>query len=194
MHWSNIFTVVATLVVGAAGYVGGLRGVSKGVTDAQQARSEQATLEHRRWLRDRRVDVYLACVEFAAARAASRTAMVDGQADPPADSAEPDTALRSRLVLFGSADSLRQFRLAATAHAEVVQRHRRVAEQTERIRTGSVGFVSLDAERAEIQRFMDAANEADRVLVDTIVLETQQPLNAARQPLVPIPAPREHTP
>jgi hypothetical protein len=68
MHWYNVFTVVVAGVVGVLSpvlaYSATQRATRKQLNDALTARLDADLAEHRRWLRDRTLDVYMQLLRF----------------------------------------------------------------------------------------------------------------------------------
>jgi hypothetical protein len=59
MHWSNVFTIIVALAVGALSFVGTQWATHRQLKEALAARLDAEAAEHRRWLRDQAVGAYL---------------------------------------------------------------------------------------------------------------------------------------
>ena len=74
MHWYNIFAVVGGIAVGVLSYFGARSGVIRQIGASEQARAEDHSREHDRWLRERRAEIYL---EILTWRSRRRLTMVE---------------------------------------------------------------------------------------------------------------------
>lgn len=119
MHWYNIASVAAGLAIAAISYFGARSGIKRSLDDARSARTQEWNVEHARWMRDKRSEVYEATIEEITTRSQVRLtffAIPEGAVNHKSTLDHPPAALRSRLRLYGSAEASRLADLTDDAH------------------------------------------------------------------------------
>jgi hypothetical protein len=173
VDWYEIATVVVGVAAVVAAYVGARLGAKHSIIAAREVRVEEWSVEHARWMRDRRSDIYVDTIAIREFRAMLRSRTLrDITSDEP-ELEPPSTAsagiLFARMHLWGSKRAVKLLQEAFIAEQRCVNLHakwRALANDSQ-----------LTAPlKHEIDEAMMAADIADESLIRYLREEIQQPV------------------
>jgi hypothetical protein len=174
VHWYNIASVAAGVVIAVLSYVGVRSGVRRSIADARAARAQEWSDEHARWLRDKRAEVYEATIADITARSRARSDVFSAGTKSVADfvgmpSGRP-AELRARLRLYGSKDAYRLAIGADDAQVQVSLEHLAWHHDARG------GADDSPVKRRLLADAMRTANVADEALLDYLADEMARPV------------------
>lgn len=181
MHWSNFFTIVVAAGVGVLTafltWLGTRWTVKHTIADARLARTEDRSLEHARWMRERRMSVYVNIIEARRTRQSERQATL---AKPhlvlTVKHPKPNDKLQSQLELFGSDEAVRLYKDALTADRFAVDEHSKWDTENNRVLSTPRSVAPF---KAAVRKAMEEADRADDLLVQHLREEIQRPIAIA---------------
>jgi hypothetical protein len=189
VHWNTIFTIIIAALAIVGAYLGARHAATIAINGAAAARDHDATLEHRRWLRERREQIYLDTTTYISWRRQRRdemiTALLAGTTVTPNNSplTESTHRLAARLNLYGTTAIGDALERSQQADQRTMAEARLLEETIQRMKTGTEPTRPMAGERAEVARLRDVANAADDALVRQMVGEVNQPVFQPRTPL-----------
>jgi hypothetical protein len=165
IYWTVGFaaaSIAVSMIVGWLAYRGARDGVRQSIADAQRARAQEITVEHARWLRDRRAETYEAVVVQVAGRIVIRDIRMRHVPTGPVTSHEPTPimpidVLYARLSLYGTDDARRLVDLSA-----------RIDKRLQEIHNNGVSSDEFD-------RILEEAKSVDSLLISYLSAESAQP-------------------
>jgi hypothetical protein len=168
---------IATMIVGVAAviaaYFGARLGARRSIAAARSVNPQEWSIEHARWIRDRRSDIYIDAIAIREFRAMlrSRTLRDITSNDPELDAPSSTSAgiLFARMHLWGSAKAVGLLQEAYIAEQRCVSLHAewRASGDDARL-TGPL--------RNDVDEALMAADIADESLIGYLREEIQQPI------------------
>jgi hypothetical protein len=173
VDWYNIATMIVGGAAVVAAYLGARWGAKRSIVRARPVLAPEPFIEHARWIRDRRADIYVDTIAIREFRAMVRSRTLrditsdDPELEPPSTTSAG--ILFARMHLWGSKRAVSLLQEAFIAEQRCVNLH---AEW--RALAGDVQ--STTPMRRDIDEAMMAADIADETLIGYLRDEIQQPI------------------
>lgn len=173
VDWYNIATVIVGGAAVVAAYFGARQGAKHSIVGAREVRAPEWSIEHARWVRDRRADIYVDTIAIREFRAMVRSRTLrDITSDEP-ELESPSTAsagiLFARMHLWGSKRAVNLLQEAFIAEQRCVNLHAEWRMLADDVRPAA-------SIRHDIDEAMMAADIADETLIGYLRDEIQQPI------------------
>ena len=173
VDWYRIATVIVGVTAVIAAYFGARLGARRSIVTARDLSAQEWSIEHARWIRDRRSDIYVDAIAIREFRAMLRSRILRDITSNNPELEPPSTTsagiLFARMHLWGSAKAVGLLQEAYVAEQRCVSLHAEWRASADNAR--------LTAPlRNDIDEAMMAADLADESLIGYLREEIQQPI------------------
>jgi hypothetical protein len=173
VNWYEIGTPIAGVAAVVAAYFGARLGAKHPIITTRHARDDEWSVEHARWMRDRRSDIYVDTIAVREFRAMLRSRTLRDLASDESELEAPSTAsagiLFARMHLWGSKGAVKLLQEAFIAEQRCVSLHTKW-------RASAIDGRVAEPPTHEIDEAMMAADIADESLISFLREEIRQPI------------------